>query len=89
MVQCSSLPFASLSTSAYGTEQRPRQGMPLFTLARAAAAALVDTDLRRIRVQGDGRCMFRAIAIGLARNPGKFLGEGAVCWGSGLCRVVC
>lgn len=27
-----------------------------------------------IAMKGDGRCLFRALAVGLARNQGRFLG---------------
>ncbi len=30
-----------------------------------------------IKIRGDGKCMFRAIALGLARNQGRFLGADA------------
>lgn len=70
-------PFASLSTSLRRSEDQGRMpGMPLFTLARAAATA-AEHHMRVIRVKGDGRCMFRAIALGLARNQGRILGANA------------
>jgi hypothetical protein len=62
--------FASLSAAPGGA--RRAAGAPLFALARAAAAPGVE-DLRRVTVTGDGRCLFRAIALGLARNQGRIL----------------
>ena len=38
---------------------------------------MTESNLRVIRVKGDGRCMFRAIALGLARNQARFLGPAA------------
>ncbi|PRW56548.1 OTU domain-containing [Chlorella sorokiniana] len=79
--------FASLSTSLLG-QQRAQQEeqqagrplfshVPLFELARAAAGPAIETGLRVVKVAGDGRCMFRALAQGLARNQGRFLGQAA------------
>ena len=61
--------------------RQPSQ-VPLFDLARAAAGGgaggpVAETNLRVIRVAGDGRCMFRALAQGLARSQGAFLGREA------------
>jgi hypothetical protein len=72
---CCRPPFASLAASASGGPARRPAGTPLFSLARAAA--LVESDLRPVRVKGDGRCMFRALALGMARNQGRFLGPAA------------
>ncbi|EFN58326.1 hypothetical protein CHLNCDRAFT_142358 [Chlorella variabilis] len=61
-------------------EQPPRRllsQVPLFELARAAAGPAIETSLRVVKVAGDGRCMFRALAQGLARNQGRFLGQAA------------
>ena len=44
---------------------------------RAASGPMVELNLRVIRIKGDGRCMFRSIALGLARNHGKILGPAA------------
>lgn len=41
------------------------------------ASSRIEKSLRVIRVRGDGKCMFRAIALGLARNQGRFLGSDA------------
>lgn len=38
---------------------------------------MIETDLRVARIKGDGRCLFRALAQGLARNQGRFLGGAA------------
>ena len=38
---------------------------------------MAEKGLRVIRVQGDGKCMFRSIALGLARNKGRILGPAA------------
>ncbi|KAL4427904.1 hypothetical protein ABPG75_001993 [Micractinium tetrahymenae] len=79
--------FASLSSSllrqqdAAAAQQQAGRSLfsqvPLFDLARAAAGPAIETGLRVIRVAGDGRCMFRALAQGLARNQGRFLGQTA------------
>lgn len=79
--------FASLSSSllrqqdAAAAQQQAGRSLfsqvPLFHLARAAAGPAIETGLRVIRVAGDGRCMFRALAQGLARNQGRFLGQAA------------
>ncbi|KAL6777107.1 hypothetical protein ACKKBF_B20240 [Auxenochlorella protothecoides x Auxenochlorella symbiontica] len=59
-----SLPFASLAFCA---------PTPLFDLAKATQVPFTEK-LKVVKIQGDGRCMFRAIAQGLARNKGIFLG---------------
>ncbi|KAL4442105.1 hypothetical protein ABPG77_011366 [Micractinium sp. CCAP 211/92] len=78
--------FASLSSSLLRQQDTAAQRqagrslfsqVPLFDLARAAAGPAIETGLRVIRVAGDGRCMFRALAQGLARNQGRFLGQAA------------
>lgn len=38
---------------------------------------MAEQGLRVIRVKGDGRCMFRCIALGLARNRNRILGPAA------------
>lgn len=38
---------------------------------------MTERGLRIIRIKGDGRCMFRSIALGLARNSGRILGPAA------------
>mmetsp|Transcript_12601 Transcript_12601/g.46025 ORF Transcript_12601/g.46025 Transcript_12601/m.46025 type:complete len:282 (+) Transcript_12601:122-967(+) len=44
--------------------------------ARAEAAhPAYETNLKIVKVKGDGRCMFRALALGLAHNKKKFLSE--------------
>lgn len=63
-------PFASIS-SIPALGKKPAQ--PLFDLARLAS----EEQLRVIRIKGDGRCMFRALALGLARNHGRILGPAA------------
>lgn len=65
--------FASLSIKSPSSNRQP--GMPLFTLARAAP--MTDSRLRVVRIKGDGRCMFRALSQGLARNQGRVLGPAA------------
>lgn len=40
-------------------------------------APAIEESLKVIRIRGDGKCMFRAIALGLARNQGKYLGPEA------------
>ncbi|PSC69777.1 OTU domain-containing protein [Micractinium conductrix] len=79
-----SLSGSLLAQQAAEQQQAQAQGRrlfsqlpPLFELARAAAGPTVETGLRVVRVAGDGRCMFRALAQGLARNQGRFLGGGA------------
>jgi hypothetical protein len=47
----------------------PKTSQQLFTLASAAPGLR----LKVIRIKGDGKCMFRAIALGLARNQGRIL----------------
>lgn len=42
-------------------------------LCTIATAAQPGIQLKVIRVKGDGKCMFRAIALGLARNQGRIL----------------
>ncbi|KAI7839237.1 hypothetical protein COHA_006935 [Chlorella ohadii] len=79
--------FASLSTSLLAQQQAQQEQqqagrplfshVPLFELARAAAGPAIETGLRVVKVAGDGRCMFRALAQGLARNQGRFLGQAA------------
>ncbi len=49
--------------------RRPTPNL-LCTIATAAQPGI---QLKVIRIQGDGKCMFRAIAIGLARNQGRLL----------------
>lgn len=67
--------FASLSLSLPGSSPQNRPaGRPLFALAKASIA---ETGMRIIRIKGDGRCMFRALALGLARNQGRILGPAA------------
>mmetsp|Transcript_32202 Transcript_32202/g.60495 ORF Transcript_32202/g.60495 Transcript_32202/m.60495 type:complete len:239 (-) Transcript_32202:460-1176(-) len=64
--------WACLSASVGG--QCPS---PLFELARAVPASgprPTDEKLREIRVSGDGRCMFRSVALGLAANKNVILG---------------
>lgn len=46
---------------------------PLFQLARTSPAP-TDERLREVRITGDGRCMFRALALGLAANKNVILG---------------
>ncbi|GAB4822635.1 hypothetical protein N2152v2_009681 [Parachlorella kessleri] len=73
-------PFASLTSlllDQQEQQQQRRPQVPLFTLARAAPAKQAETGLRIVRVRGDGRCMFRALALGLARNMGRILGPAA------------
>ena len=50
--------------------------LPPHCAARAAAkpGPQLETGLRVLRMRGDGRCMFRALAVGLARLQGKYLG---------------
>jgi hypothetical protein len=43
-------------------------------LCTIATAARPGIQLKVIRIKGDGKCMFRAIALGLARNQGRILG---------------
>ena len=43
----------------------------IFTLAEAAPAKALR--LKRTVIKGDGRCLFRAMAQGLARNKGAVL----------------
>ena len=43
----------------------------MFTLAEAAPAKPIR--LKRTVIKGDGRCLFRALAQGLARNKGAVL----------------
>lgn len=51
-----------------------RRKAPVLVLAKAAGAeAPISSKLRVVRVQGDGRCMFRALAKGFARNAGFHL----------------
>ncbi|KAI3428337.1 hypothetical protein D9Q98_006717 [Chlorella vulgaris] len=76
--------FASLTAALLGqqsAQQQPGRNMlsqvPLFDLARAAPGPAAETGLRVIKVDGDGRCMFRALAQGLSRNKGIFLGRTA------------
>jgi hypothetical protein len=73
--------FASLTTTA-AHHHRPTQ-VPLFLLAAATER------LRVIKVQGDGKCMFRALAIGLNRNLGKFLGAEAETREADALRLAC
>jgi hypothetical protein len=68
--------FASLSLHGLGFQDpssHRRPGTPVFSLAAATAS----DEYRVIRVKGDGRCMFRALALGLARNQGRLLGAAA------------
>jgi len=48
----------------------------LILLHRAQHADIEDS-LKVVKVRGDGKCMFRAIALALARNQGRFLGAEA------------
>eukprot|EP00242_Pyramimonas_sp_CCMP2087_P010188 CAMPEP_0198211268 /NCGR_PEP_ID=MMETSP1445-20131203/22927_1 /TAXON_ID=36898 /ORGANISM="Pyramimonas sp., Strain CCMP2087" /LENGTH=247 /DNA_ID=CAMNT_0043885489 /DNA_START=105 /DNA_END=848 /DNA_ORIENTATION=+ len=51
---------------------------PLFELARAQTRrgpAPTDERLREVRVTGDGKCMFRSLALGLAANKNQMLGS--------------
>jgi hypothetical protein len=38
---------------------------------------MVERGLRVIHIKADGRCMFRSIAVGMARNQGRILGPAA------------
>eukprot|EP00873_Tetraselmis_striata_P023347 jgi/Tetstr1/443611/TSEL_031610.t1 len=63
--------WASLTLGAFGgmrAEDR-RPPVALFSLAEAKAPLR----LRRYKIEGDGRCMFRALAQGMARNKGAVL----------------
>jgi hypothetical protein len=44
---------------------------PVFSLGSASQPGTLR--LKVIRIKGDGKCMFRAIALGLARNQGRIL----------------
>ncbi|KAA8499816.1 OTU domain-containing protein [Porphyridium purpureum] len=46
-------------------------------VAKAADALLDERQVRVVRIKGDGRCMFRAIARNLAAFDGRNLSEGA------------
>lgn len=65
--------WASLTLGAAALRQveERRQPVALFTLADAASATPLR--LRRHVIKGDGRCMFRALAQGMARNKGAVL----------------
>lgn len=69
------IPVASISTSFGESNDAASRvpGTPLFLLAKAPS----HEKFRVIRVKGDGRCMFRALALGLARNKGQILGATA------------
>lgn len=56
--------FASVAVHLPGFHSPPNL---LCTLAAGPLA------LKVIRVKGDGKCMFRAVALGLARNQGRIL----------------
>ncbi|KAK9819967.1 hypothetical protein WJX72_004558 [[Myrmecia] bisecta] len=64
--------LASLSTS-FLPQRKP---VALFSLARVPATAHgAERTFRVAKVKPDGRCMFRALAKGLAHNKGSFLSE--------------
>jgi len=61
--KCISAPFASLSLSGGGLG--PASRPPPQLIASIARAAAVDSErFRRVRIIGDGRCLFRATAQG-------------------------
>jgi hypothetical protein len=50
----------------------------IFTsIYRASSGAMTERGLRVIRIKADGRCMFRSIAVSMARNQGRILGPAA------------
>ncbi|CAG9462759.1 unnamed protein product [Pedinophyceae sp. YPF-701] len=64
-------PFASISSRSFPewkdqADVHPRAPQLVFTTARAATSER----FRVIKIIGDGRCMFRAMAHGLAHNKG-------------------
>lgn len=65
--------FASLGSSLLGGpgSDGPRfRQVPLFDLARAAPSK-EPTSFKVIRITGDGRCLFRALAKGMALNQAR------------------
>jgi len=62
--------FASITS---GVQPRSKPG-PVFTLARAEEPLTKqEKGYRILKIKGDGRCMFRALAQGLSRNKGIFM----------------
>lgn len=62
--------FASI-TRALHPGPKP---VPLFELAKAAdLQSKQEKGFRILKIKGDGRCMFRALAQGLSRNKGVFI----------------
>ena len=60
--------FASASFSAIGPTAQP-----LFSVAEATPSGVKGKRWRLYKVKPDGKCMFRALAQGLARHKGDFL----------------
>jgi len=77
------LGFASISESVFSRGDAHNGSIIagpqlVFELARAPARrgpAPTDERLREVRVSGDGRCMFRSLALGLAANKNQVLGS--------------
>lgn len=60
--------FASASLSANSLAAQP-----LFSIAEATPSGVKSKKWRLYKVKPDGKCMFRALAQGLARHKGDFL----------------
>ena len=52
----------------------PGPPSPPSAAASASAAAAAERNLRLVRVTGDGRCMFRSLALGLSAEKGRSVG---------------
>jgi len=68
--------FACISVnSVFARQLQSSVDGPQIVFELAKAPATPDEKLRVVRVTGDGRCMFRALALGLANNKNIILGS--------------
>eukprot|EP00803_Ostreobium_quekettii_P011548 evm.model.scf_418.6 EVM.evm.TU.scf_418.6 scf_418:33840-36840(-) len=65
-------PFLVRAASISANAKKSKAPEPLLSLSQAAATIPIE-QLRVKRVRGDGRCLFRALAQGVARHKGIFL----------------
>ncbi|KAL3132074.1 hypothetical protein ABBQ32_008684 [Trebouxia sp. C0010 RCD-2024] len=64
--------FASIS----GALRTRSKSVAVFTLAKASETQeKQERGYRILKIKGDGRCLFRALAQGLSRNKGVFISE--------------